>query len=95
MNKTNVTRIEIAKNLSIHTGFSKEISKKLIDDLIDILTNNLVKRNLHIKNIGTFKIIKKNERVGRNPKTKENYIIKERNSISFIASKNLLNIINK
>ena len=73
----------------------EEFSKKLIDDLIDVLINNLINESVKIQNFGTFKIIKKKQRIGRNPKTKENYIIKERNSVSFITSKKLLKIINK
>ena len=95
MSKASVTRLDIAKNLSSHTGFSKEFSKKLIDDLIDVLIYNLINKSVKIQNFGTFKIIKKKQRIGRNPKTKENYIIKERNSVSFITSKKLLKIINK
>ena len=95
MSKTSVTRFDIAKNLSSNTGFSKEFSKKLIDDLIEVLINNLINESVKKKNFGTFKIIKKKQRIGRNPKTKENYIIKERNSVSFITSKKLLKIINK
>ena len=30
---------------------------------------------LNLKNIGTFKIINKKERIGRNPKTKEEFYI--------------------
>lgn len=36
----------------------------------------------------------KKERIGRNPKTKEEKIIKERNVITFKASKKLRNYIN-
>ena len=42
-----------------------------------------------------LEIISKNERIGRNPKTKEQFLIKKRKSISFISSKNLTKIINQ
>ena len=51
--------------------------------------------NLVLKNIGTFKLSKKNERIGRNPKTKEEFLISKRKSIRFIVSKNLTKILNK
>ena len=51
-------------------------------------------RQLVLKNIGTFKLSTKNERIGRNPKTKEEFLISERKSIRFIVSKNLSKVLN-
>ena len=42
----------------------------------------------------SFKLSKKNERIGRNPKTKEEFLISERKSIRFIVSKNLSKVLN-
>ena len=50
--------------------------------------------NLVLKNIGTFKLSTKNERIGRNPKTKEEFLISKRKSIRFIVSKNLSKVLN-
>ena len=46
--------------------------------------------HLSISNIGSFKIKKKNERIGRNPKTKEEHLIKSRKVISFKKSNKLV-----
>ena len=89
MSNNNLKRIDLAKSLSKKKGFSKLLSKELIDSLISILIINIKKKNLNLKNIGTFKIIHKNERIGRNPKTKKIYTISSRKSISFLASKKL------
>ena len=90
MRTNNLTKNGIAKSLSQKTGFSKEFSKKLINELMIILLHELKKDILHLKNIGTFKVIQKKERVGRNPKTMEEFKIISRKSISFIPSKKLL-----
>ena len=95
MNKRNFTRNDFIKNLSNQTGFSLNLSKKLINDLIYILLNSIKSGHLTIKNIWSFKLLKKKERLGRNPKTKEEYLIKSRKSVSFTASKNILDIVNK
>ena len=95
MTKKNITKIEIAKILSKRTGLSLLYSKKILNDLIQIMIKQLKDNNLILKNIGTFKNISKNERIGRNPKTKEEFLIKKRKSISFISSKNLTKIINQ
>ena len=90
MNKNNLTKNDIAKSLSQKTGFSKQFSKKLINELIIALQQVLKKDILHLKNIGTFKVIQKKERVGRNPKTMEEFKIISRKSISFTPSKKIL-----
>ena len=86
----NLKKIDIIKNLSIKTGFSQNISKKIVNDLIDIIIENIKNDNMNLKNIGNFKLINKKERLGRNPKTKEEFTISPRKSVSFTASKNIL-----
>ena len=93
--KINFTKEDLSKSLSKKTGFSISLSKKLIKDLLNILILNIQNGGLSLKNIGTFNLIKKNKRLGRNPKTKEEFTINSRISLSFIASKKLLNTINK
>ena len=80
----------IVKNLSLKTGFSNRFSKKIIDDLIDILIKNIKSGKLNLKNIGSFELMDKNSRVGRNPKTKEEFIISARKSVKFKSSKKIL-----
>ena len=86
----NLKKIEIIKNLSNKIGFSQNISKKIVNDLIDIIIENIKNDNMNLKNIGNFKLIIKKERLGRNPKTKEEFTITPRKSVSFTASKNIL-----
>ena len=93
MSKNNFRKIDLIKDLSKKKGLSNNLSKKVINDLILIIINNIKIGNLNLKNIGSFKIIKKNERIGRNPKTKEEFIISSRKVIQFSASKKILNII--
>ena len=83
-------KIDLSKNISKKIGVSVSLSKKLTEDLLEILSNKIKDNNLNLKNVGSFRIIDKKERIGRNPKTKEEFIIRSRKSISFIASKNLI-----
>ncbi len=89
----NFSKEEISKQISNRLGFSQNYIEDLTDDLISIL-KTLIKNNLNIKNFGTFKIFQKNERIGRNPRTKVEYKIKSRKSISFTASKKIQRKIN-
>ncbi len=95
MGKINLKKIDIIKNLSNKTGLSISLSKKLLDDLIESFYYVLKKENLIIKNIGVFKKKNKKERLGRNPKTKTEFVINKRISISFKTSKKLQTNLNK
>ena len=94
MKKNNITKIDIAKELSIKTGYSLELSKILINNLLIVLISSIKKNKLNLKNIGTIRLINKSKRIGRNPITKENFVITSRKSVSFIASKKLLSVVN-
>ena len=89
MFKKNFKKEDIIYEVSRETGFSVNFSKKLINQLIEIIIKKIKEGNLNLKNIGSFKIIKKKERLGRNPKTGEKFKITSRNSISFIQSKKI------
>ena len=95
MLKKNFKKIDIAEHLSISTGFSLRLSKKLIDDLIMLLVKNIKSGKLNIKNLGSFKLVFKKKRVGRNPKTKEEHVISARNVVSFSPSRSVYSEINK
>ena len=86
---------DIAKILSIKSGFSIRYSKKLIDDLLDLMIDFINTDKLNLKNFGSFKILYKNARSGRNPKTKEKFIITSRKTLIFKTSKNFLLEINR
>ena len=76
-------------------GFSKKVSETILEDVFQIILENLIKhKKVKIAKFGTFILRKKNQRIGRNPKTKEEKIITERNVILFKASKEFKKIIN-
>ena len=77
-------------------GFSKKISETLLEDILEIILKNIiVHKKVKIAKFGTFILRKKNERIGRNPKTKKKEVISARNVILFKASKDFKKFINK
>ena len=58
----------------------------MINDLVKLIISILKEDNLILKNLGSFRIIHKKKRIGRNPKTKKEYEISARKAISFKAS---------
>ena len=91
----NLDKNTISNKIFREIGVSKLYSKKIVDDIIDSLIILLKKKKLNIKNFGTFRIIEKKERIGRNPKNGKIYLIKARKSISFILSRKINDLINK
>ena len=95
MTKKNFNKENLYKLLSEKTGFSALLSKKIINDLIKTIIVEIKKENFNLVNLGKFKIILKKDRLGRNPKTKQTFIINKRKSISFTASKNFSQFLNE
>tara|TARA_B100000886_G_scaffold29196_1_gene18460 strand:+ start:851 stop:1138 length:288 start_codon:yes stop_codon:yes gene_type:complete len=90
----NLKKKDISLEISKKLGLSVLYSSKIVEDLIDVLKIQIIDGNLYLKNLGSFILKEKKERIGRNPKTKENFIIKKRKVIIFKSSKNLLKLIN-
>ena len=93
--RINLTKKDLVNLVYMQLGFSKLISENLIDDFFLTISDNLLKeKTLKLSKFGTFTLRKKKSRVGRNPKTKEEKIISERNVILFKPSKELKQLIN-
>ncbi len=85
---------DIAKNISSNIGLSKAESSLLVNSFINIIKTKSKKSSLKIASFGTFSTKKTPERIGRNPKTKQEFIISERSKLKFSASNKLRNLIN-
>ncbi len=94
MTKISLKKKDLINILNNKTGLSKNLSKKIIEDLINILILAIKNKDLNLKNIGKFNKIYKKERMGRNPKTNETFIISSRFSVRFTPSRKLLSSIN-
>ena len=90
MSQDKATRESIAKQISIEFGIAYSTVYKKIDKILEIWSNEMINSDLSINHIGSFIIKKKNERIGRNPKNKEEHLIKSRKVISFKKSKKLI-----
>jgi len=93
--RTNLTKKDLVNIIYMQVGFSKQISEHLIDEFFSLITQNLKReKKLKLTKFGTFFIKLKKSRIGRNPKTKENKIISERNVVLFKPSKEFKEFIN-
>tara|TARA_B100000886_G_scaffold178077_1_gene122001 strand:- start:348 stop:647 length:300 start_codon:yes stop_codon:yes gene_type:complete len=95
MDKQNISRDEIAESMKKEFGFNRKLCLDIVNDIVDIIIEGLQSdKKVKIHNFGTFKMNNKKSRIGRNPKTKEEYNISSRNVITFKPSKILLKYIN-
>jgi|TARA_B110000967_G_scaffold200529_1_gene236468 integration host factor subunit alpha len=93
--RINLTKKDLVNLIYMQIGFSKKISENLIDDFFQTIIYNLKKEKiLKLSKFGTFTIRQKKSRLGRNPKTKEEKIISERNVVLFKPSKDFKEFVN-
>ena len=95
MSRVNLTKKDLINSVYMQIGFSKSISENLIDDFLATIMENLRKeKKLKLSKFGTFSIRSKKSRIGRNPRTKEQKTISERDVVLFKASKEFKDLVN-
>jgi|TARA_B110000238_G_scaffold137962_1_gene148663 integration host factor subunit alpha len=95
MPRVNLTKKDLINTIYMQIGFSKNISENLIDDFFATIKENLkLEKKLKLSKFGTFTIRSKKSRIGRNPKTKEQKTISNRDVVLFKASKEFKDLVN-
>ena len=95
MSRFNLTKKDLINSVYMQIGFSKSISENLIDDFLSTIVENLkIEKKLKLSKFGTFSIRSKKSRIGRNPKTKEQKTISNRDVVLFKASKEFKDLVN-
>lgn len=89
LNKT-VKKIDIVSYVSNKSGININKTADIIDLFFDLLSDNLLNdKEVKIKDLGTFFVKQKKERVGRNLKTGDVITITPRNSVLYKPSKKM------
>ena len=87
MKRNNINKNDILENIKNHHGLPISFFEKIFDFIFDIILEGLERDGkLKIVGFGTFKVLNKNPRIGRNPKTKAKYLIKPRKVVVFSPS---------
>ena len=85
--KKTVTKDYLAEKINKELGLPKSESLELVSSLFVTMTENLNNEDIvKIAGFGTFKVRKKNKRMGRNPKTGIEAEISERRVVTYHAS---------
>ena len=87
MANRNFTRKDLSNKIFKNLGFSKNLSSRIVDDFFETLISEIIKLNkFKISSFGTFSVLSKRERIGRNPKTKVEAKIFSRKVVKFKPS---------
>ena len=84
---------DIVNNISSETFLHKSVSKSILESLLDLIKENRSK-TIKISNFGTFYLHESPVRLGRNPKTKQEFKIPRRKKLIFKPSMAIKNILN-
>ena len=90
-----LTKKELAQNLSDQTELSLADAKKFVDLFFDTIKEQLNSgKTIKLSGFGTFDIVQTKERVGRNPKTMEEFPIPSKRKVKFTVSPKVKKSIN-
>ena len=90
-----LTKKELAQHLSDQTELSLADAKKFVDLFFDTIKEQLNSgKTVKLSGFGTFDIVQTKERIGRNPKTMEEFPIPSKRKVKFTVSPKVKKSIN-
>ncbi len=91
-----ITRIELCEAVMNELGLSRSESNELLQAVLEEISQTLIRGDkVKLSSFGTFQLRQKNQRIGRNPRTKEEAVITARRVLSFKASNLFKDKLNK
>ncbi|MCE5312274.1 MAG: integration host factor subunit alpha [Nitrospiraceae bacterium] len=89
-----MTKADIVNNVFEKVGLPRNEAQELVEKVFDSIKHTLMAgESIKISGFGTFSVRKKNSRIGRNPKTKQEVEITPRRVVTFKASDQLKDVI--
>lgn len=89
-----INKQDISKSLSRKLSITLNESTIILESLLSILKNNSKTKIVKLSGFGSFNYKKTPERIGRNPKTEESYIIPVLNKLKFKPSNKIKEALN-
>ncbi len=87
MTDETVTRADLINKITQNNNFTRQQASEILKKTLEEIEKALVGgEHVKISSFGTFSILKKKERIGRNPRTGKDAKITPRQVISFRAS---------
>jgi DNA-binding protein HU-beta len=90
-----MTKAEFVEKLAKETGLTKTQAKEVLESFLAQTTKILKKAGrLALSGLGTFEVVKRAKRAGRNPRTGEAVTIKAHKAVKFRPAKALKDFVN-
>ena len=90
----NFSKNNIIKNITEKSKVSAGVATKILESFLSLVKNKSKLRPVKLSGFGSFGFKKTPERLGRNPKTNNSYIIPELNKLNFKPSNKIKEKIN-
>ena len=90
----NVTKNDIVKNITKKSLIPTSEGSKILEAFMLLIKNKSKLGTVKVSGFGSFSLKKTPKRLGRNPKTKDSYIIPKLNKLNFKPSKKIKEKIN-
>ncbi|MBZ0157782.1 MAG: integration host factor subunit alpha [Alphaproteobacteria bacterium] len=91
-----MTKADIVNYVFEKVGLPRNEAQNIVEIVFDSIKQTLIAgESIKVSGFGTFNVRKKNARIGRNPKTKEEVEITPRRVITFKASDQLKEVVEK
>lgn len=92
----NITKNDIVEYINEKSGISKKDSKNILEALFNQICFELINGNdVKLSSFGNFILSERKERIGRNPKTMEEFKIEKIKQVKFKASNKIKEKINE
>ena len=89
-----LTRAVLTEEISTQMGLTRIESEQFVEALFSVIVGSLARgEEVKISSFGNFKLIDKEPRPGRNPKTLEECVVSARRVVTFKAGNKLKNMI--
>ena len=89
-----LNKADIAKKVCLNINVTNNQAHQILNSFLFQIKKNSKLKIMKLSKFGSFEYKKTKERLGRNPKSKESYIIESRSKIIFKSSNILRKVIN-
>ena len=85
-----MNKAELVEEVTNQTGLTKKTSREAVDAVISAITDSLARQEkVTLVGFGTFQVIRRKERIGRNPQTGQTIQIPAKKIPKFLPGKGL------
>ncbi len=90
-----MTKKELIEEISFREGVSRLHVERFVNVFLNIVSEKMAKKEkVNFSGFGSFVIVKRKKKVGRNPSTGERVDIPEKNILKFIPSEKIISKLN-